>query len=25
MWRNIVEFGRPHVTNMAHAHCILDT
>ena len=24
MWKNIVEWGRPH-DNMAHGHCMLDT
>ena len=25
MWKNIVERGRPQITNMAHTHCMLDT
>ena len=24
MWKNMVEFGRPQIPNMAHAHCMLD-
>jgi hypothetical protein len=25
MWKKFVEPDRPQITNMAHAHCIMDT
>jgi hypothetical protein len=24
MWKNIMEWGIPQMTNMAHVHCMLD-